>query len=31
MGLVKTGADDRPVDPPKIRSAKVVEEGDEAG
>jgi len=29
MGLVKTGAEDRPMDPPKIRSAKMVEEGDE--
>ncbi len=29
MGLVKTGAEDRPVDPPKIRSARVVEEGGE--
>ncbi len=29
MGLVKTGADDRPVDQVKILKARVVEEGDE--
>ena len=29
MGLVKTGAEDRPAEEVKIRSARVVEEGDE--
>lgn len=29
MGLVKTGAEDRPMDPPKIRGARNVEEGEE--
>lgn len=29
MGLIKTGAEDRPVEEVKIRSAKVLEDGDE--
>ena len=28
MGLVKTGADDRPIEEVKIRNAKIVQEGD---
>ncbi|KAK4695869.1 peptidyl-prolyl cis-trans isomerase-like 1, partial [Lecanoromycetidae sp. Uapishka_2] len=29
MGLVKTGAEDRPMDPPKIRSAKITEDSED--
>ena len=31
MGLVKTGAEDRPVDEVRILKARVLEEGDDEG
>ena len=31
MGLVKTGAEDRPLEQVKIRTARVLEEEEEAG